>query len=144
MPVMVRLLILGACRVQVPSASSPDELAFVSAAEFFGLTFEKRHASSGVLVVHDKLRDERHEIQVSTHSTHTSILVVLFCLRSKHDRQVCASQAVHPFTLSRSSMSFRTRLIGSACRSPCGCRLNCLRRSAAVSPNDFIVRAPTQ
>eukprot|EP00965_Chrysotila_dentata_P203989 6182067-Pleurochrysis_carterae.AAC.1 len=51
-------------RVQIPSASSPDELAFVAAAEHFGLHFEARQTARGVVVLHDKARGERHEVQL--------------------------------------------------------------------------------
>jgi len=49
---------------QIPSASSPDELAFVAAAEHFGLHFEARQTARGVVVLHDKARGERHEVQL--------------------------------------------------------------------------------
>ena len=46
------------------SASSPDEQAFTSAAEYFGFEFVGRDIENGLVIVVDKRRGERYEIEV--------------------------------------------------------------------------------
>jgi hypothetical protein len=46
------------------SASSPDEQAFTSAAEYFGFEFVGRDIENGLVIVVDERRGERYEIEV--------------------------------------------------------------------------------
>ena len=46
------------------SASSPDEQAFVAAAEFFGFDFVKRDADRGVITLLDKMTGASHEVEL--------------------------------------------------------------------------------
>ena len=46
------------------SASSPDEQAFVAAAEFFGFDFVKRDADRGVITLLDKMTGVSHEVEL--------------------------------------------------------------------------------
>jgi magnesium-transporting ATPase (P-type) len=46
------------------SASSPDEQAFVAAAEFFGFDFERRDADRGLLTIRDKQSGLAHEVEL--------------------------------------------------------------------------------
>ena len=46
------------------SASSPDEQAFVAAAEYFGFDFVQRDADRGVLMIVDKQTKEKHEVEL--------------------------------------------------------------------------------
>ena len=49
---------------QTLSASSPDEQAFVAAAEHFGFDFIARDSDSGVLTVSDKRLGASYDVQV--------------------------------------------------------------------------------
>ena len=46
------------------SASSPDEQAFMSAAEYFGFEFVGRDIENGLVIVVDKRTSERFDIEV--------------------------------------------------------------------------------
>eukprot|EP00966_Prymnesium_polylepis_P115396 2667497-Prymnesium_polylepis.1 len=46
------------------AASSPDELAFVAAAEYFGFEYLGRDAFEGRLSLLDKNAGERHDVQI--------------------------------------------------------------------------------
>ena len=70
---------------RVHSASSPDELAFISAAELFGFVFSARLSSpSTILVIKDKRFGESHEVQI------LEVRMLGLPLRRKHEGQVCA------------------------------------------------------
>ena len=49
---------------QVLSASSPDETAFVAAAEHFGFEFVARDAERGLVILLDKTSGERHAVEL--------------------------------------------------------------------------------
>ena len=53
-------------------ASSPDEQAFVSAAEYFGYAFVERRPDVGELDIVDKRSGERHTVEVCSRPSHLS------------------------------------------------------------------------
>ena len=64
------------------SASSPDEQAFVAAAEYFGYEFTARHDDKGYICVRDKRLNETYEVKGCACTTRRAVHCVQRCERS--------------------------------------------------------------